>query len=541
MRRWNGWGDDSQHYHLPASAADYLTERVGPVQPRPDAALAEVLTAIPDSRLKPHPLISTDPHVRLMHTRGQSIPDWIAMRSGRINAFPDGVAFPESDEDVSALLKLARESGLQLIPYGGGTSVLGHINPEPGSPPTITVDMRRFNQLLSLDENSRLAVIGAGANGPRIEALLNPRGYTLGHFPQSWELSTLGGWIATRSTGQQSYYYGRIEPLFRGGHVETHHGSWDLRPFPASAAGPDLREMLLGSEGRFGIITRAAVQVCRLAESEVFKAAFFPSWESGAEALKAIVRARIPVSMLRLSDAQETETTLALSGKDRLVGFAYSGLRLAGYGEHPCMLLYGLTGETSVVNFSRKQSARLIRQHGGFLTGNTIGHMWQKSRFTTPYLRNTLWEAGYAVETLETAMPWTEVFTTSQSLVESIRMAAKEHGENPIIYVHLSHVYPTGASIYVTFVFRRGADPGQTHARWFDMKTAACRTIVEKQATISHQHGVGIDHACYLPAEKGVEGIRLLHAVQQHLDPHMVLNPGKLLRSKEDTSSIQHS
>lgn len=194
-----------------------------------------------------------------------------------------------------------------------------------------------------------------------------------------------------------------------------------------------------------------------------------------------------------------------------------------------------------MVNFGRRESARLIRRHGGFLTGNTIGNMWRKSRFTTPYLRNTLWEAGYAVETLETAMPWSEVFTTSKALVDAIRTAAEAHGETPIIYVHLSHVYHTGASIYVTFVFRRGHDPAATHARWKAMKTAASRTIVAKQATISHQHGVGIDHAPYLKAEKGAGGMELLHAVQLHLDPHAVLNPGKLLRSDADLSSIQQS
>ncbi|MBN2554763.1 MAG: FAD-binding oxidoreductase [Anaerolineales bacterium] len=532
MRRWNGWGDEATSSHLPASAADYLTRHVGQVEPAPDATLEHVLSSVPASRLPPHPLISTEPLKRVFHARGQSIPDWIAMRSGEVGVFPDGVAYPETDDHVRQLLQLARQTGIHLIPYGGGTSVLGHINPNPDSPPVLTIDMSRFNQLSAFDEQSHLAEIGAGASGPQIESILNPLGYTLGHFPQSWELSTLGGWIATRSAGQQSYHYGRIEPLFRGGHVETHAGGWDLLPFPASAAGPDLRELVLGSEGRFGIITRATVHIRRIADREVFNAAFFSTWEQGAEALKAIVRSRIPVSMLRLSDAQETETTLALAGKDRLVSFAYGGLRLAGYGERPCMLLYGLTGDAPVVEFGRRRSAAIIRRNGGFLTGTAIGNMWKKTRFTTPYLRNTLWEAGYAVETLETAMPWSSVFETSQALVDAIQQAAARHNENPIVYVHLSHIYPTGASIYITFVFRRGSDPGATLERWQDMKTAASRTIVEKQATISHQHGVGRDHADYLSAEKGEIGTNLLNSIQKHMDLLEVLNPGKLLCSK---------
>jgi len=529
MRRWNGWGDDTFTYHLPDSAKAYLMDHVGRVDPRPDAMREDVLATIPEPRIKPHTLISTEALDRLTHARGQSIPDWIAMRSGCVATFPDGVAYPQTDEHIRDLLAFARQTGAVLITYGGGTSVLGHINPLAGSAPVITIDVRHLNQLSHLDEDSHLAEIGAGANGPAIEALLNPLGYTLGHYPQSWELSTLGGWIATRSTGQQSYYYGRIEPLFRGGHIETIDGPLDIRPYPASAAGPDLREVFLGSEGRFGIITRAIVQVRRKAQRETFRAAFFPNWEAGAKAIQAIARINLPISMLRLSDAQETETTLALSGKDQLVAFAYRGLRFAGYGDHPCLLIYALTGDSRSVAYGLRRSAAFIRRHGGFLTGSTIGNMWLKSRFTTPYLRNTLWEAGYAVETLETAMPWSEVFETSSAITAAIRTAAAATGETPIIYTHLSHVYPTGASIYTTFVFRRGASPEETLEKWHGMKTAASQTIVEKQATISHQHGVGVDHVPYLSAEKGSVGMGILNALRQELDPEDCLNPGKLI------------
>ncbi|MCK5634318.1 MAG: FAD-dependent oxidoreductase, partial [Anaerolineales bacterium] len=221
MQRWNGWGETKRTYHLPLAARTYLEGLLGAGARIPDADFQTSITAVPPSRLPDHPLISTDVEARLLHARGQSLPDWIALRSGNIETYPDGVATPQTSDEIGELLGFAQEIGCALIPYGGGTSVVGHINPLPGDIPSLTVDMRRMNQLLNLDVESRLALFAAGVTGPEIEAQLKPHGYTLGHFPQSWELSTLGGWIATRSSGQQSYRYGRIEDLLAGGTMET--------------------------------------------------------------------------------------------------------------------------------------------------------------------------------------------------------------------------------------------------------------------------------------------------------------------------------
>jgi len=303
MKRWNGWGEDSITYPLPDSAARYLASLVGEGLPLPDVFFAEALTRVPASRLPPHALIVADPVERLRHARGQSLPDWVALRSGCIGAFPDGVAYPVSDDEVRALMDFARRAGVKLIPYGGGSSVVGHINPLAGESATLTLDLSRLNRLIALDETSHLATFEAGVLGPHLEAQLRAQGYTLGHYPQSFEFSTLGGWVATRSSGQQSYHYGRIEDLFAGGHVETPIGPFDLPPLPASAAGPDLRQMVLGSEGRLGIITRATVRVRPLPNSENFYAVFFRDWKSGATAVREMAQAGVAVSMLRLSDA----------------------------------------------------------------------------------------------------------------------------------------------------------------------------------------------------------------------------------------------
>ena len=316
MKRWNGWGDEATTYPLPDSAARYLADLVGEGLHLEDARLEQALQAVPVSALASHPLISTDPEERLRHARGQSLPDWIALRSGQIRAFPDGVAYPSSDEEVRDLLDYARKTGVKVIPYGGGTSVVGHINPLPGGAPVLTMDLSRLNRLLALDETSHLATFEAGVTGPEIENQLNARGYTLGHFPQSFEFSTLGGWIVTRSSGQQSYHYGRIEALFAGGHVETPTGAMDLPVHPASAAGPDLKQVLLGSEGRLGVVTRGTLRVRQLPEFEAFYGVFFHNWEQGAAAVREIAQAGVGVSMLRMSNAMETTTTLALSGQD---------------------------------------------------------------------------------------------------------------------------------------------------------------------------------------------------------------------------------
>ncbi|MFH2102041.1 MAG: FAD-binding oxidoreductase [Chloroflexota bacterium] len=528
MKRWNGWGNVQTSYHLPESGLDYLIDRVGALNPQPDASNADILKTVPVSRLPAHPLVDFAPEARLAHARGQSLPDWVALRSGRVEVFPDGVAWPETDEQVRQLISFAEENGFRLIPYGGGTSVVGHINPLDSATPVLTVSMERMGRLLDLDELARTATFEAGVTGPELERQLTARGYTLGHFPQSHEYSTLGGWIATRSSGQQSYHYGRIEQLFAGGRIETPRGRLELPHFPASAAGPDLREFVLGSEGRLGVITQAKIRVRCLPEAEEFHGVFFPSWEQGLEAVRSIAQGGLPVSMLRLSNPVETETTLILSGKS-WVGLADRGLKTIGYGPERCLLLFGLTGSSRNVTRTRRDVASICREHSGLIVGTIVGKTWQKSRFLSPYLRNTLWDAGVAVDTLETALPWSQVPAASAAIPDSIATAARTFGEQVLVFAHLSHLYPDGASIYTTFLFRRTADPDELLSWWERMKHTASLVVQEHGGTISHQHGVGLDHARYLPNEKGALGMDVLSAVCRTLDPAGLMNPGKLI------------
>jgi alkyldihydroxyacetonephosphate synthase len=529
MRRWNGWGDDTVDYPLPGKGLPLVGQWVGEGRPSQDLTLAEMLTAVPPSRLPAHPLIHPDAELRLRHARGQSLPDLIALRSGQGMVFPDGVAMPTTDEEVAELIRWAGETGINLIPYGGGTSVVGHINPQPGDAPVLTVNLHRLSQLRRLDETSHLATFGAGVQGPDLEAQLRARGFTLGHFPQSFELSTLGGWIATRSSGQQSLGYGRIEDLFAGGTLIAPAGKLEMPPFPASAAGPDLRQLVLGSEGRLGIITEATVRVSPLPEQEEFHALFFPEFEQGLTAVRHIVQVGLPLSMLRLSTAVETSTTLALAGHELMVGAVEKLLTLRGAGEEKCMLLLGATGKETIVKAGRKAALDIAGQHKGIHVGQQFGKQWHKGRFRAPYLRNSLWEVGYAVDTLETAVHWANIPTMIEAVEDALRTAAAQFNERVHVFTHLSHVYAHGASVYTTYLFRLAATPEETLARWLALKTAVSQAIVSHQGTISHQHGIGTDHAPYLTAEKGELGMAALADLTRRFDPQGVMNPGKLI------------
>lgn len=529
MKRWNGWGDVQKSYHLPDPATKYLSAVVGQGAEIPDCTLEEVIRQVPASRLKSHELISTDPEERVRHSRGQSLADWIALRSGTIAPFTDGVAFPTSEQDCRTIIGYARQTRAAIIPYGGGSSVVGHINPLSGDAPVLTVDMTHMNKMLNLNGPSLLATFEAGVRGPDLEDHLNSHGFTLGHFPQSFEFSTLGGWIVTRSCGQQSFRYGRIEDAFAGGKLETAIGQFDLPVFPASAAGPDLRHLILGSEGRAGLLTQATIRIHRLPEVEGFYAAFFPDWEQGTLAVREMVQQGLRVSMLRLSDAQETATTLALSGKEQITAWADRGLPWIGYGPARCLLIYGVSDTRRQARITHNQAQAVIRTYHGLPINFIIGPMWRKTRFTTPYLRNVLWERGYALDTLESALPWDKALATANQVRDSLTAGLCDEGERVLAFAHLSHVYRYGASFYVTYLYRRTADPTITLERWKRLKTAASQRIVDAGGTISHQHGVGLDHGPYLPQEKGPLGMQMIESCFHELDPDGCFNPGKLI------------
>jgi alkyldihydroxyacetonephosphate synthase len=530
MQRWNGWGDESIRMPLPTAGQELLENGIGPGRRILDYPLEKLLERIPPSRMPLHPLISTDPKLRLDHSHGQSLPDWVGLRYGTLKRFVDGVARPGTVEEVEEILKFAAAHAMVVIPYGGGTSVVGHLDVPQSDRMVLSLSLERLNRLVHLNPENLLATFEAGVRGPQLEQQLNTGGFTLGHYPQSFEYSTLGGWVVTRSSGQQSRHFGRIEHLFAGGEVATPGGALKLPPFPASAAGPDLRQILLGSEGRIGVLTRATVKISHLPAKDAVYGCFFPSWEQGQHAVRAIAGAAIPFAMIRLSNPTETATNLELAGHHRQIALLKSYLRLRGLrAPEACMCLLGFSGSARITSAARREALAQVRRHKGVVVGKAMGNAWKKNRFRSAYLRNTLWDRGYAVDTLETAITWDKVTATMQGIENSITAALAARDERVHVFSHLSHVYPTGSSIYTTFVFRLFKRPEATLEAWQSAKQSACRTIVDAGGTISHQHGVGKDHRQYLQAEKGELGISTLKTVFDHLDPGQRMNPGKLV------------
>lgn len=530
-RRWNGWGAPGVDAALPPRARQMLVDVVGAGTPPRDATLEEIAASVPRSRIGSEDGLSLDPVDRIRHARGQDVLDWIAVRSGRIPAVPDAVARPRDAAGARGLLARATAAGWTLVPFGGGTSVVGGVTTVRSERPVVSVDMRATSGLRTLDDVSGLATFGAGTLGPDVEAALQVHGRTLGHFPQSFEFSTVGGWVVTRSAGQQSMGFGRMEALFAGGHLETPMGPLDLPAIPASAAGPDLREVVLGSEGRFGILTDVTVRTSTRPPRDIVRAYSVPDWDRALALGRSLASAGLPLTMVRVSTPMETATTLTMVADERRRRLLRGYLGWRHQGPEACLILVGSAGTDRLVRAVEGEVAHVVKAQRGIGVPG-VGLTWQRERFRAPYLRNTLWSAGYAVDTLETAIDWARLPDLAAALAPALRHGLDAIGERVLAYSHLSHLYPSGSSLYVTCVFRLAADPDESVARWQRLKRLASETIVEHGGTISHQHGVGRVHAPYLSAEKGPIGMGALAALRDRFDPDGVMARGVLLEDE---------
>lgn len=540
-RRLDGWGFSGAGFPASPELLAWLDEHLGagfPASAFPSFDPAGFTP--PDPVLLPDlpGVISDDPLLRLRHARGRGFSDLVRLRSGTVPALPDAVLRPADEDELEAILRIASAEGLRVIPWGGGTSVTGGVNVVPAGgvaggrsdAPVVTVDLGALAGLEALDEASGLATFGAGTAGPRIEAELGERGFTLGHFPQSFELSTLGGWIVTRSTGQESLAYGRIENLVAGLDLVAPGGRLHLPALPASAAGPDLRQLVLGSEGRFGVLTRATVRVRRAPASQRVEAALLPDWERGVEAARQLVQEGVPLALLRLSDGPETEAALAVGlAKSAFAPLLGAYLRLRGLGPGKCLLLLGANGEAAHVDRVLETARDLLHPHGAVWLGARPGKNWRRDRFRHPYLRDALFDHGVATDTFETAAPWSRLGEIYRA-VRGALVPAVEDGEREVpVLCHLSHPYRDGASLYFTFFFRCPQDPDAAIARWADLKRRATDALVAAGGTVSHHHGVGSWHAPWLEREVGETGLEILRRTAETLDPQGIMNPHVLL------------
>ncbi len=547
--RWNGWGPVAQENvlpegaaqwdwirttlglpHLPTTPAKPLSEIRVPVCRLDEAVLAKLRAIAGDAQVK------TDDYERAFHARGRSYHDLLYLRAGKLDMLPDAVVYPGNAEETLALVKLAAEEDISLIPFGGGSSVVGGINALSKSlgGAVVTLDTTLMTRLIQIDKIAMTATVEAGIYGPALEEALQKHGVTLAHYPQSFEFSTLGGWIAARGAGQQSNRYGKAEKWLVSAKLATPKGFWTTEATPASAAGPNLNQLVAGSEGTLGVICEATVKIHEVPARKDYRGYLFKDFTSGIEAARRINHAEIPVAMVRLSDAAETHFFQAFSStssptslKARLQR-AY--LRFKGFDDNPCLMLVGHEGDAETVIWAQEQTQAIAKKLGALALGTGPGHKWYHGRFHSPYSRDPMLDRGLGVDTLETSTRWSNIANLHKAVIAAIEeaMAANmpERGAKGVVMAHVSHSYPDGASLYFTFVFPRQLD--RELEQWQAIKRAASDAILENKGTISHHHGVGTDHAPWLAEEKGPIGTNVLKALKREIDPTGIMNPGKL-------------
>lgn len=523
--RWNAWGSAESATTLPQPIKDLLGQVLG-ISGEPISAPTALEVQLSPSRLTSTDVAELESIVgpvgtadgdRLIRSGGKSTLDLFRRRQPHQDA-PDAVVAPATSEQIAELLRWCADRSIAVVPFGGGTSVVGGLDPEAGGlRGVLSVDLRNFDQLVSIDPVSGQATLGAGVTGPRAEELLGAHGFSLGHFPQSFRFATIGGFAATRSSGQASAGHGRFDDMVTGMRVVTPTGVLDLGGAPKTAAGPDLRQLFLGSEGTLGIISEVTLRVRATAPVTLHEAWHFPDFITGAAALRAVAQQGGGPTVMRLSDEAETAVNLASPGKIGATDDTASGGALA---------ITTFEGTGPVAQARQELAAAVLTDAGGRSLGAPRGQAWEHGRFDAPYLRDALLDVGVGCETLETATTWSNLTALKDAVTTALTDAIATSGSPALVLCHISHTYPTGASLYFTVVYKCSDDP---IVQWQTVKAAASEAIVAGGGTITHHHAVGADHRPWVAAEIGDVGVRILRAVKDALDPTGILNPGKLI------------
>jgi alkyldihydroxyacetonephosphate synthase len=557
--KWWGWGVEGVGFHhedkpgfapfvLQAVGLDLATaERAQ--QPEFDAldlAEANVSSALLSSLtdIVGADFVTTDAMDRVVHTYGKSLRDLVRIRTGRIERAVDVVVYPADEDDVQRIVDAAVAENAVLIPFGGGSNIAGSLEPMPGESRTIvSLDMGRMNSVIDIDTDSGLARIQAGALGPHLEAQLAAQGWTIGHFPDSFTHSTIGGWAATRSSGMQSDKYGDIAQIVRGIRVvrpsrDGRDGVLVIPAIPSASTGPSVREMIVGSEGRLGVITEITAQVHRVAEVREIQAYFFPTWEAGVKAMQAISESDASPIITRVSDSRETGFSMATSkerhGMDALLAGTVLPTLMKAKGWNLgdiCLSFIGFEGGAAHVTRQKKLVGAIVKQHGGMGVGTGPGVLYDQKKFDTPYLRDFLLDRGAAGDVSETAAPWSKLLPVYNGVVEAANRAYDEIGTKGWIMCHLSHSYHSGACLYFTFAFVGGED---MLAEYDVVKSAIQQAFVDNGGTISHHHGVGVEHSPWLEQDISPEGVAVMRGLFSAVDPGDNFNPGKVVPAERE-------
>jgi alkyldihydroxyacetonephosphate synthase len=532
--RWWGWGDPDEPAELSDAAERMLAKRGIDTSGGFDVPALEAVQ-MPSAESLPEEVlqaagpknVSTSDEDRLRHSGGQSYADLIERRSGIVNRAPDAVIALDSSERIVTLLETCAKHSIAVVPFGGGTSVVGGVTPERGGcERVISLDTGGLKHV-SVDETSQTATLGAGLRGPEAEAALGLSGFTLGHFPQSFEYATIGGFAATRSAGQASSGYGRFDSLVSSIRLASPAGMLSTLETPHTAIGPSLMELVVGSEGAFGIIPEVTVRIRPAPETRRYEAWLVEDFETGNGVIRALAQTdRLP-TVARVSDPAETGVSLGISGPSGAAGEVFRRYLKVRGKEGGCLMIVGLEGSDSCVRRRRQDLTRTLRSAGALSLGQSAGRGWAKGRFHGPYLREALLDRGLVVDTLETSQQWSRHRELYEAVQAAIQGELDALGMNGIVMCHLSHAYRDGASLYFTVIATPGPDGGL--ASWGRIKAAASRAIQATGATLSHHHATGRDHRPYLDGEIGELGIETLRAVKQRLDPEGIMNPGCLV------------
>ena len=552
-KHW-GWGwEDSQSSRADLeAAAPGIRERLGFGAESVEEPVPLEAIELPEPRLEPPSslaeIVSADRHERVSHAYGRAYRDLVRAFRGQVANPPDLVARPRDEADVEALLGWCSDAGAAAIPYGGGTSVVGGVEPRVGDAyaGAVTIDLGALDRVLEVDETSRAARIQAGTLGPSLEDQLRPHGLTLRHFPQSFEFSSLGGWIATRAGGHFATLYTHIDDLVESVRAITPAGEWESRRLPGSGAGPSPDRMLIGSEGTLGVITEAWV---RLHERPRWKASCgvaFDDFAAGAAAVRELAQSGLHPTNCRLLDADESALTHAGPPGKALLVLGFESAHHAM--DEPMRIALDAArehgGEPGEVRSKRPdlRSSDERRATSGDEPGrlrdnppteDPVG-AWRHAFLAAPYLRDTFVAVGVLSDTFETAITWdrfeefhAEVMETARRAVSEVSGAPPEGEGAAKLSCRFTHVYPDGPAPYYTILApaRRGSEVEQ----WDEIKAAASDAVIAAGGTITHHHAVGRDHRPWYDRQRPDAFADALRAAKRALDPSATLNPGVLV------------
>jgi alkyldihydroxyacetonephosphate synthase len=543
QRKHWGWGFEDQQLSpeqlrdSAAALASHLGFALGEVEQ--PAALESVSLRAPRVQAPPalRAICIADAHARASHALGKSYTDIVNGFRGRFEHPPDLVAHPRDETELERVLEWCAHENVAAIPFGGGTSVVGGVTPQVSSryDGAVSIDLRALDQVLELDDVSRAAHIQAGALGPQLEAQLGARGFTLRHFPQSFEYSTLGGWIATRAGGHYATLWTHIEDFVESVRAITPAGAWESRRLPGSGAGISPDRMLAGSEGTLGVITQAWMRVQPRPSHRASAGVRFLDFITGAECVRAISQSGLHPSNCRLLDAGEAALTMAGDGSHALLVLGFESA------DHPmdeamaralalCVEHGGAVPEHRVrsVASTGAGDAGGGASRGAGAGGDDAVGAWRAAFLGAPYVRDALVAMGVLAETFETAITWDRFAAFHERVgAATVQVAREVCGEGAKVFCRLTHVYPDGAAPYFTVLApaRRGEEVEQ----WAAIKQAASEEILAAGGTITHHHAVGRDHRPWYDRQRPEPFAAALRAAKLALDPAGIMNPGVLI------------